>query len=311
MRRSAAKGRYRRTFEVVDDFLGHIADGAHGDDDPVGVRGAVVVEELVVGAQLLVDLAHVLLHHGGQSVVVLVAGLAVLEEDVAVLVGAAGGGVLGVQGVLAELLNGLHVAHVLQVGVIPHGHLLDLMGGAEAVEEVDEGHLAADGGQVGHRREVHDLLDIALGQHGEAGLAAGHDVGVVAEDVQGVGGHGAGGDMEHGGQLLRRDLVHVGDHQQQALGGGVGAGEGARAQRAVDRAGGAGLGLHLHHLHLGAEDVLQAVGGPLVDQVGHGAGRSDRVDRSNFGKRIGDMRRRVVAVHGLELSCHKLLLLNI
>ncbi len=31
-----------------------------------------------------------------------------------------------------------------------------------------------------------------------------------------------------------------------------------------------GLGLHLDHLYLGAEDVLQAVGGPLVDQVGHG-----------------------------------------
>ena len=25
--------------EVVDDLLGHVADGAHGDDDPVGVWG--------------------------------------------------------------------------------------------------------------------------------------------------------------------------------------------------------------------------------------------------------------------------------
>ena len=110
--------------------------------------------------------------------------------------------------------------------------------------------------------------------------------------------------MEHGGQLLGRDLVHVGDHQQQALGGGVGAGKSAGAQRAVDRAGGAGLGLHFDNLNLGAEDVFQAVGGPLVDQVGHGAGRGDRVDRRNLGKRIGDVRRRVVAVHGFELSCH-------
>ena len=110
--------------------------------------------------------------------------------------------------------------------------------------------------------------------------------------------------MEHGGQLLCRDLVHIGDHEQQALGGGIGAGESARAQGAVDCAGGAGLGLHLDHLDLGAEDVLQTVGGPLVNQVGHGAGRGDRVDRRNLGKRIGDMRRRVVAVHGLELSSH-------
>ena len=34
--------------EVVDDFLGHVADGAHGDDNAVGVGGAVVVEQLIV-----------------------------------------------------------------------------------------------------------------------------------------------------------------------------------------------------------------------------------------------------------------------
>ena len=59
---------------------------AHGNDDAVGVGRAVVVEQLVVGAELGVDLVHVLLDHGGQRVVVAVAGLAVLEEDVAVLV---------------------------------------------------------------------------------------------------------------------------------------------------------------------------------------------------------------------------------
>ena len=40
--------------------------------------------------------------------------------------------------------------HVRQVVVVPHGDLLDLVGGAEAVEEVEEGHAALDGGQVGH-----------------------------------------------------------------------------------------------------------------------------------------------------------------
>ena len=93
-----------------------------------------------------------------------------LEEDIAVLVGAAHHGALGVEGAGAEVLNGLPVHHLGQVVVIPDGDLLDLVGGAEAVEEVQEGHAALDGGQVGHGGQVHDLLHIALGQHGEAGL---------------------------------------------------------------------------------------------------------------------------------------------
>ena len=32
--------------QVVDDFLGHVADGAHGDDDAVSIGSAVVVEQL-------------------------------------------------------------------------------------------------------------------------------------------------------------------------------------------------------------------------------------------------------------------------
>ena len=137
-----------------------------------------------------------------------------LEEDVAVFVAAAHMGMLGVQGVAAELSHSVHIAHVLQVLVVPNGDLLDLVAGTEAVKEVDERHLAGKGSQMGHRRQVHDLLDIALAQHGKAGLAAGHNVAVVAEDVQRLGGHGTSGYMEHGGQLLGCDLVHIGDHQQ-------------------------------------------------------------------------------------------------
>ena len=71
-------------------------------------------------------------------------------------------GMLGVQGVLAERLNSVHVAHFLQILVIPDGDLLDLVGGTEAVEEVDEGNAALDGGQVRHSAQVHDLLRVGL-----------------------------------------------------------------------------------------------------------------------------------------------------
>ena len=127
---------------------------------------------------------------------------------------------------------------------------------------------------------------------------------MVAEDVQRVGGHGTGGHVEHGGQQLAGELVHVGDHQQQALGRGVGGGQGAGGQGAVDGAGGAGLGLHLHDLDGGAEDVLAALGGPLVHIVGHGAGGGDGVDARNLGEGVGHMRGGGVAVHGFEFSRH-------
>ena len=48
-------------------------------------------------------------------------------------------------------------------------------------------------------------------------LAAGHDVGVVAEDRQRVRGHGAGRDVHAERRQFAGDLVEVGDHQQQAL----------------------------------------------------------------------------------------------
>ena len=287
---------------VVDNFFRDVADGAHGDDDTISVGSAVVVEELIVGAELFVDLAHVLLDDCGQRVVVLVAGLTVLEEDVAILVAAAHGRMLRIQRVGTERLDSLHVAHFLQVGVIPHGDLLDLVGGTETIEEVQERDLAFDRGQMRDGGQIHDFLRVRLAEHSEAGLATGHDVGMVAEDVQRVGGDGTGRDVEHAGQLLRRDLVHVRDHQQKTLRRGVRRGQSAGAEGAVHRAGSTGLRLHLRDLDSRAEDVLQASRGPLVDKVGHRGRRGDGVDAGDFGKRIGYVSRGIVAVHRFEFT---------
>jgi hypothetical protein len=46
--------------QVIDHFLDGLADGTHGDDDLLRIGSAVVVEGLVVGADLLVDLVHVI-----------------------------------------------------------------------------------------------------------------------------------------------------------------------------------------------------------------------------------------------------------
>ena len=85
--------------------------------------------------------------------------------------------------------------------------------------------------------------------------ARGHDIRVVAEDGQGLRGDRASRDMKDGRRQLARDLVHVGDHQQQALRRGKRRRQRAGLQCAVDRAGGAAFALHLDNLGHGAPDV--------------------------------------------------------
>ena len=221
-----------------------------------------------------------------------------LEENVAVLVGAAHLGVLGVQRILAELLHSLHVAHFLQVGVVPLLDLLVLVRGTEAVEEVQERHLALDRCQVSNGGQVHDLLHAALSQHSKTGLTAGHDVAVVTEDVQGLGSNGTSRHIKHAGQLLCCDLVHIGDHQQQALRGGKGGGNSTSAQGAVHCTGCTSLRLHLDDLDLVAEDVL------LVHRVSHRRRRGNGVDGSDVRVGIGYMGGSGIAIHRLLCSRH-------
>ena len=288
--------------QVIDNFLGDVADGAHRDDDAVSVRCAVVVEQLIVGAQLGVDLAHVLLNDSRNCLVVLVAGLAVLEEDVAVLVGTAHGWVLRVECAFAECFYCIHVAHLFEVFIVPNLDLLDLVGGAEAVEEVDERNAALDGSQVRNSAQVHNFLRVCLSQHGKAGLAAGVNVGVVAEDVQRVGSNGSRGNMEYRWQQFAGDLVHVRDHQQQALRRGERRGERAGLQRAVHGTGGAGFGLHLRDADRLTKEILAIVRSPVIRNFRHRGRRGDRVDRCHFAERISDVADSSIAVNGHFLS---------
>jgi len=128
---------------------------------------------------------------------------------------------------LAERLDSVHVAHFFEVLVIPDFDLLDLVGSAETVEEVEERNSAFNSSKVSHRREVHDLLRVRLCEHCEAGLAAGVNVRVVAENVQSVGRDASCRNVEDARKQFAGDLVHVRDHEEQTLRSGV-----RRGQRA-------------------------------------------------------------------------------
>ena len=283
--------------QVVNGLLGGLGGTAHQHHHTLCVRCAVVVEQLVLPTRQLADLGHVVLHRLGDGRHLLVARLAALEENVGVDGGAPGGGVLRVQRVAAESTLCVHIHQRAQLLIIQRLDLLDLVAGTETVKEMQEGHTAVDGTQMRHRTQIHDLLRGGGRQHGKPGASHAHHIAVVAEDGQGVGGQCAGGHVEHAWQHLTGDLIHIRDHQQQALGCGVCGSQRAGLQGAVHRTGCAALRLHLHHLYRLTEQVLLAVGGPLVHMLRHGAGGCDGENTRHFRKCVGYIRSGLVAVH--------------
>ncbi len=137
---------------------------------------AVVIEELIVCAELCVNLAHILLNNRRNCVVVLVASLTVLEEDIVVLVRTTHYGMLGVKSSVSECSNCIHIAHFLKILIIPNFDLLDLVRCTETVEEVDERNSALNCCKVSNCAEIHNLLRVCFCKHCETCLTAGINV---------------------------------------------------------------------------------------------------------------------------------------
>ena len=215
------------------------------------------------------DLRHVVLYSFGNSIHLLVAGLTALEEDVRVDRGAAGSGMLRIQGVGPEGFQGFHINQGTQLLVIQCFNLLNLMRGAESIKEMQERHPTVDGGKVCHGAQIHDFLWRRGCQHSKACAADTHHIGMVAEDGQGVNREGAGGDMEYTRQHLACDLIHIGDHQQQALRGSISGGQSSRLERAMNCAGGTAFRLHFNHLYWLTKEVFLSIGSPFIHILCH------------------------------------------
>ena len=253
-----------------------------------------------MAASQLADLAHIAGHDVGHGLIVRVRRLAGLEEHVGVLVGTAGHGLVRVQGFGAELREGLVADERTKVLRFQHLDLLDLVGGAEAVEEVHERHARLEGGQMRHGTQVHGFLHAGGGQHRETGLADAHHILVVAEDGEGLCGEGAGRHVEHGRKQLTGNLVHVRDHQKEALGSGEGRGQAACLQGTVHGAGGTAFALHLRYFDYFPEHILLSESGPLVDELGHRGRRGDRIDGRVLTEQICHVSRGKIAITGDE-----------
>ncbi len=244
------------------------------------------------------QLIHRRLDGGGDPRVERIDRLAGLEVDVRVLCRAADEGALRRERPAAVIADEGGGDERQQVLVGEQLNRVQLVRGAEAVEEVDEGDPGTERRGLSHHRQVVRLLDRCRREQRKPGLADRHHVGMVAEDRQRLRGQGARRHVEDARGQLTGNLVHVGDHQEQALRGREGGGERSALERAVERPGRTTLALHLHHRGHAPPDVPAALTGPLVGQLGHRGRGGDRVDAADLVEPVGDGDRRLVAVDG-------------
>ncbi len=110
-----------------------------------------------------------------------------------------------------------HVEHSLKN---LHGRLfnaIEFMRCAEAIEEMEKRDAGRKGCGVGYDRHVCRFLHGARAQHGPTCSATGHHVAMITKDRQGMRRQSACGHMKDGRGEFPRDLVHVGDHEKEAL----------------------------------------------------------------------------------------------
>ena len=173
---------------------------------------------------------------------------------------------------------------------------------------MQERHARFQRGRLGDQRKIGGLLNGVGGEQRKTGRPSCHHVAVVAEDRQRMGSDRTGGDMNDRRRQLASDLIHVGDHQQQALRRGERRAQRTGLQRPMQRAGGAAFALHLDHVGHRAPNVRPGLGLPLIGPFGHGRGGGDRIDRDHLVQTVGHRSNGFVAVHDRALLVHGKLL---
>src|SRR6185436_7345422 len=97
--------------------------------------------------------------------------------------------------------------------------LRDFMGGAETVKEVEERHTRFECGDLRDGGKIMRLLHRFRGQQCPSGLADSHHILMIAVNGKGMRSNGARRNMKDRTGEFARDLVHVGNHQEQTLRG--------------------------------------------------------------------------------------------
>ena len=254
---------------MINSLFNGLVDGAHSDDDLLSIFCTIVVEQLVICAELSIDLVHVFLNNCGHSEISGVACLTGLEEQVRVLSTAHLTRMRRVQAVSAELSDRIVVDQLIEIVIVPDLDLLDLVGCAETIEEVDERQFALYCCAVSDGSQIHDFLYAGLTEHSAAGLSCSVYVRVITEDIQCVSTYAASSDVDDCRKAFACDLVKVGDHQKKTLGSCEGGCHCTGSDRAVNRTCSTCLGLHLGNLYRLTENVLASGCSPLINMLRH------------------------------------------
>ena len=96
----------------------------------------------------------------GNCVIILVAGLSCLEEDIVVLSSTSCYRMLRVKSTTAESLNCIPIKHIAEVCVIPLLNLLNFVRSSETVKEMKERNSALNSCKVSNSGKVHTFLRI-------------------------------------------------------------------------------------------------------------------------------------------------------
>ena len=144
--------------KVVYGFAYGFGCRSHGDNYPVRVFRAVIVEQTVFAAGDFGNLVHVLLYYFRNGVIVGVAAFAVCEECVGIFGHAACHWMFRAECAVAEFGQCLLIHKRGEVLVVQTFYFLYFMRCAESVEEVEERHAGFDGCKVCHACQIHNFL---------------------------------------------------------------------------------------------------------------------------------------------------------
>ena len=290
--------------QIIHNFHRGFTDRSHGNDDTLCLRIPIIVKQLIVSSGEFVDGIHLFLHYFGKLIIRRVAGFSALEKGIRILQCGTDCRMLGVQCMIPEIVDPVPVDEFGKILVIQNIDLLNLMTGAETIKEMHERNGTLNGAQMCYCCKIHALLNTGGRQLCKAGLTAGHSVGLISKNRDGMGSDRACRYVHHSRELRSGDSVHGGDHEHQTLRSGIGGRQGSGLQSTVHGTARSGLTLHLHQLHRLSEQILFPVSCPVIHMVRHGAGRSDGIDGSHFCKCIACVCGGFISVHSL-FYCHK------